>query len=144
MLNFSRCFLRVQGVEQQRKGDEEYAYVSSLKITDSIKYLNLGILKHTVWTYVLVSCKLLLQHQELNAVPYVMPRLLIFIRYERRSPILILNFNHYFIWQSKHYDDSQYLDSISAPAAGTFPLTFSLFLSSLRGKEREILRLSKP
>lgn len=40
-------------MEQEKKEDEEYAYVSSLKITDSIKYLNLGILKHTVWTYVL-------------------------------------------------------------------------------------------
>ena len=42
-----------------------------------------------------------------------MPRLLIFIRYERRFPILIFIFNHYFIWQSKHNDDRQYLDLIS-------------------------------
>lgn len=68
-----------------------------------------------------------------------MPRLLIFIRYERRFPILILIFNHYFIWQSKHNDDSQYHDSISAPAAGTSPLTFSLFLSSRKGEKNRNL-----
>lgn len=42
-----------------------------------------------------------------------MPRLLIFIRYERRFPILISIFNHYFIWQSKHNDDRLYLGPIS-------------------------------
>lgn len=72
-----------------------------------------------------------------------MPRLLTFIRYERRFPILILIFNHYFIWQYKHYDDSQYLDSLSVPAAGTFLLTFLLLLS-LKGEKTETLRLSKP
>lgn len=75
----------------------------------------------------------------MNAAPYVMPRLLTFIRYERRFPILILIFNHYFIWQYKHNDDSQYLDSLSAPAAGTFPLTSSLFLSSLKGEKKRNL-----
>lgn len=76
----------------------------------------------------------------MNAAPYVMPRLLTFIRYERRFPILILIFNHYFIWQYKHYDDSQYLDSLSVPAAGTFLLTFPLPLAfkSKGGKNRNL------
>lgn len=38
-------------MQQGKKGEEEHAYVSSLKDTDSMEYLNLGILKHTVQTY---------------------------------------------------------------------------------------------